>query len=370
MNLICIREKLKEGVDMVARMTGEHPTLAIVKNILIEADKERIKLTATNLEFGIQYTVPGKVVNPGSITVPAGLLTQVLGNLTEDRVTLEVKDGVLELVTDSYQAKLQGTPADEFPLIPKLNDTEEHLVIEAQVLQEALEKALAATQHSDLRPELNSVFMVFERDKLTFAATDSFRLAEKVLNESEFTSTFETDFRILIPLKTAQETVRLLKRGGKVKVSRDENQILVTTGEAEFISRLVDGNFPDYQAIVPKEFSGEAVISSAELGNALKLASAFSGSVPEVSLKIAAGGKAVEIFSRDEKLGENRSLIPAKIKGDFTEVTFNWKYLLDGVRAADSKEIVLQITDETRPAMVRPKDDGSYFYIVMPILKG
>jgi DNA polymerase-3 subunit beta len=187
------------------------------------------------------------------------------------------------------------------------------------------------------------------------------------LNDSEFESTFEDEFRILIPLKTAQEIVRLLKKNVPVKLFKDENQLLVTTQDFEFISRLIDGAFPDYQAIIPKDFGAELTMESAELTNALKLAGVFTSAAPEIILKTE--GKGVEIFSRDEKLGENHSRVAAKMKGEFKEVNFNWKYLLDGIRACASKEIVLRLSEENRPALMQARDDGSFFYIVMPILK-
>ncbi len=368
MNIICIKDKLKEGVEAIARIAGDHPTLAIIKNVLIETEGDHIRLVGTNLEVGMQYTVPGKVQEKGSITVPANVLHQLLSAISEDRVTLTAKGDMLEIETDTYSAKLQGSSAEEFPLIPKLEHKEHYIEIGGQLLKETLDKVLSASQFSELRPELNSVFLHFSMESLVFAATDSFRLAEKTINESEFESNLEDEFRILIPLKTAHETVRLLKKNTPVKIYKDENQLLITTQDFEFISRLIDGAFPDYQAILPKEFSAEVIVESAELTNALKLAGVFTSSTPEVILKN--GEKELEIFSRDEKLGENNSRVPAKIKGDFKEINFNWRYLLDGIRACGSKEIVVAISDENRPARLVSRDDSSFFYIVVPMLKG
>lgn len=369
MNIICIKEKLKEGVDAASRASGDHPTLSILKNILIEATKDKIKITGTNLEIGVQCQVAGKVVEPGSITVPAGLFSQLINSLNQERITLSSKGDSLEVVTDSYQAKVQGVPAEEFPLIPKLQTPHQSIEISGDVLKEALDKTLSATQFSELRPELNAIYLQFFMDKLVLVATDSFRLAEKTLNDSEFTSDAEKEFKALVPLKTAQELIRLLKTGGMIKISKDEHQILFQTGEAELISRLVDGNFPDYQAIIPKEFQAELTIDREEFINAIKSTSVFGSSVPEIALSPAEKGKGLQIFARDEKLGENKYLLPAKVQGEFKETSFNWKYLLDGLRSLDAKEVILGLNEDNKPAILKTPGESSYFYIVMPILK-
>lgn len=369
MNIICIKDKFKEGVDAASRASGDHPTLSILKNILIEAGKDKIKITGTNLEIGVQFNVPGKVVKEGSITVPASILSQLINTLTQDRLTVSLNGTVLEIGTDSYNAKIQGVSAEEFPLIPKIQLKHETLEIAGDVLKDALNKVLSASQYSDLRPELNSVFMQFNTDKLVFTATDSFRLAEKTLNESEFTTDSEKEFRALIPLKTAQEVVRLIKNSNPVKILKDENQLQFIVGEAELISRLVEGNFPDYQAIVPRETAAEISLDRAEFMDAVKLTSVFGSAVPEITIRPAEKGKGLEIFARDEKLGENKYSLPAKVKGDWTELNFNWRYVLDGLKSLEGKEVVLGLSEENRPALLKGAGDESYFYIVMPILK-
>lgn len=369
MNSILIKDKLKEGVDVVSRITGEHPTLTVLKNILIEARKDKIQLTGTNLEIGIQYTIPGKVSQEGAITVPAAVFNQLLGTLSEDRVVLSVKDATLEVTTDSYTAKIQGISAEEFPLIPKIESEEEYIAIEADVLRDAISSVLAASQFSELRPELNAIYFHFGMDKIVLAATDSFRLTEKTIMDNEFTSALDEEYTVLIPLKTSQELVRILKKG-EVRIIRDDHQVLFITQEARIISRLVDGAFPDYHAIIPKDFQAELTLDREEFINAVKLTGVFGSAVPEISLRAAANEKGVELSARDEKLGENHYILPAKMKGDLQEVNFNWRYLLDGLKSLDAKEIIFGVNEENKPAILRAQSDPTFFYIVMPILKG
>jgi DNA polymerase-3 subunit beta len=369
MNIVIIKDKLKEGLDMVARASGDHPTLPILKNILIEAQKDLITLTATNLEIGVRCKVPGKISKEGSITVPVGLFGQIISNLSDERVEIRVDDNKLKITTDSYSADIQGSPADEFPSLPAVENTEQFIEIESALFRGAIESVLSASQFSELRPELSSIFLQFLGDRMVLVATDSFRLAEKTINDSQFRSAVEEEFRILLPLRTGQELTRVLGDKGMVRIYRDPNQVLFRTENMDFISRLLEGTFPDYQAIIPKEYQAEMTVDRDDFLGGVKLVGAMSGVSLETTLKQGKGGS-LEIFSSDEKLGENAYHLETKAEGSFKEATFNWKYLLEGARSMPPKEMVLGLNDDNKPAVIRPKQDNSYFYILMPILKG
>lgn len=329
-----------------------------------------INLTATNLEIGVRYNLAGKITKEGSITVPAALFSQIITNLSDERVELSSEDGgLLNISTESYKASLQGSPAADFPLLPAIENTEEYIEVESGALKSALDSALSAAQFSELRPELSSVYFQFLEDRIVLVATDSFRLAEKTLADNQFKSTVTGEFKVLLPLRTAQELARTLKEKGSVKIYRDPNQMLFKTERAELISRLLEGTFPDYRAVIPKDYQAEVVVDRDEFLNAVKLSGVMSGNALEVTLRPGTGD-ALEIFSRDEKLGENSYQLPAKMKGSFKEASFNWKYLLEGAKAMPAKEFTLGLNDDNKPAVLKPRQDTSYFYILMPILKG
>lgn len=369
MNIIIIKDKLKEGLDAVARAASEHPALPILKNILLEAKNDIITLIGTNLEIGLKYQVSGKVSQEGALAVPAGLLNQLVANLGDERVSLSAEGNVLQVSTENYKAIVAGMPASEFPLLPSIESAEQYLEIESAALKAALGSVLAAAQFSELRPELSSVYFQFLGDKIVLVATDSFRLAEKTVGDNQFTSTTPDEFKALLPLRTAQELTRVLKDKGMVRMYHDPNQALFRTEQVEFISRLLEGAFPDYQAVIPKEYQAEALVDRDEFLDAVKLAGVMSGAAGEVTLRPGAGDT-LEIFSRDEKLGENAYQLAAKVKGSFREASFNWKYLLEGAKALPPKEMVLGLNDDNKPAVLRSRQDASYFYILMPILKG
>lgn len=368
MNIVIIRDKLKEGLDIVSRVSGDNTQLPILKNILINAEDGKIKLVGTNLEMGVTATLTGKVIEPGKITVPAGLFLNIINNIQSERINLLAKENNLEIKTDNYQARLQGSPAEDFPIVPKIKNKNNQLEIESAVLKHALEQVVIATQFSELRPELNGILFRYNGENVTLVGTDSFRLAEKIIPDEQIKSKNSDEFGMLIPLKTAQELLRILKDKETVECYSDKQQVLFKTSTVELISRLIEGSFPDYKAVIPKNFKAEALIEREEFVSALKLASVFGSRTSEIKIK-RGNENTVEIYSADAALGENKYILSGKIKGKWDEVNFNWRYVADGLKVLNSKEIFIGLNEENKPALIKMPADTTYFYIVMPILK-
>lgn len=370
MKFIALRSNIREGIGIIEKAGGENPNLPILKNFLIEAENNTITFTATNLEIAITHKVAGKVIENGKATVPISLFSSLISNIQSDRLNFQKKGEDIEVATDNYSAVLHSLPADDFPLTPKIATEDHFLEVRGGILKDAIQQVMVASQFSDLRPELNSVLLDFSLDSLKFAATDSFRLAEKALPASAFSTKGKDPFKVLIPLRTAQEVARIVRDDESVKIFHDENQVLWKTEKTEVISRLLEGNFPDYSAITPRSFTAEITVSRDELFAALKLASVFGQRNSEVKVAIHPGKKALEISSGDQALGENTNLISAKIKGEPMAAHFNWRYLSDPLKMMKSGEVFLGLQEDAGPALVRGAGDASYFYIVKPVLKG
>ena len=370
MKAIVIKGNLKEALGAVERASGENLNLPVLKYARFEATEGKIELTATNLEIAITCFLAGKVIEKGKVNVPIGTFLNLINNLQSERLNLEKKGGQLEIKTDNYEAAIQTLPAEDFPIIPKIKNAEDFLELEAGVFKEALTQVIVATQFSELRAELNSILFEFSLENLKLAGTDSFRLAEKIIASSQFKTKYSQGFRFLVPLKTCHELIRVLRDDDVVKIYYDQNQVLFKTERLELISRLVDANFPDYGAIIPSKFDAEVVVSREELINALKLAGVFSSQTSEVKIKQASSGHALEIYSASQDLGENKYLLPAKIKGGFGEVGFNWRYLAEGLKVLRTDEIFMGVNDaDNKPSLIKSQSEASYFYILMPILK-
>lgn len=369
MKFVVIRSNFREAISLIERSSGEISNLPILKNILIRAGEGMITLMATNLEIAVTAGVAGKIIEDGTVTIPLSLLSNLINNLQSDRLNVEAKGALIEIKTDNYTATLQGLPADDFPVAPKIKDLSQYLEIKGILLKEALYQVMAAATVSDLRPELNSVFFNFSLEKLVLAATDGFRLGEKTIPGNSITNKGNESFKVLVPLKTAQEIARTVNNDEEVKIYHDENQILFKTPRMELISRLIEGNFPEYSQLIPEKTITEVIIERDEFANAAKLVSVFSQKNSEVEINIHEDKKTITIKSADQTLGENAYIVPAKIKGEAMDVVFNWRYLNDAIKIINTKEIFFGFQEDMSPSIIKPNGDISYFYILRPIAK-
>jgi DNA polymerase III subunit beta len=366
MKLVVLRNNLKEGLNAVERTVSENSNLPILKNVLIKTFNNKIQLSATNLELAITKFISGKIIEDGNITVPLSTLLSITNNTNSERINIETENNTLIFKTDNYEAVIQGLPEEEFPIIPKIENVKNYIQLESEVFKDGLLKVINAAQFSEIRPEISGILLDFQMTNFKLAATDSFRLSEKTINDSAFKSTFQRGFKIIIPLKTAQELLRIIN-SGLLNIFIDPNQILFKNEELEMISRLIDGNYPDYEQIVPKSLETEIVVNRDHLLSAIKLVSTFSGKVNDIKIKFDEGKKSLEIYSANQYLGENKYLVPVKVKGKFFENSFNWRYLLDGLRNFNNSDIIFGVNGDVRPSVLKNPSDNSYFYIVMPI---
>ena len=367
MKLVLLKNNLKSGLDTAGRAIGSNLNLPVLGSVLIRAEGSQIQVSATNLELAIVKNVFGKVIEGGAAVVPFNTISNIVNNIASERIHLEkTKQGNLELKTDNYTATIQGIDEKEFPIIPKIEKKSGEVQVGTQVFKDSLARVVIAVEVTDLRPEISGVLFKGEASSLRLAATDSFRLAEAKILGNQVKMKDRKPFEVTVPIKTSEELVRVIDDEETVSFYIENNQILFETESTALISRLVEGSFPDYDPIVPKEIDTKISIKKEELINALKLASSFASKSNDVRVKTN-DKKVIEIYSSDNAVGENRYLIPAKIDGPAVESIFNWKYLLDGVRATVGKEIMLGLNGSDKPALIKDPGDDSYFYILMPI---
>lgn len=368
MKLIILKDNFKNGLSSIERAVQESGNLPILKNFLFKTQKNMVRISATNLEIGIDKFISGKIIEEGSIAIPFSTLYSIVSNTDSERINFETEKNSLVIKTDNYQAKIQGVAEEEFPIIPKIENQTSFIKANSELFADALSSVVNAAQISEIRPEISGVFMDFQITTLRLAATDSFRLAEKTVYDREFESSANKGWRVIVPLKTAQEVVRIAPKNQEISIYTDSNQILFKWQDQELISRLIDGQYPDYDQIVPKTIESEMILNKEQLLNAVRLVSSLSGKVNDIKLATKNGAKTLEIFSSNQHLGENNYLIPIKMRGDeFKEITLNWRYLVDGLKAIKSQEVILGLNGDAKPAIIKSPEDASYFYILMPI---
>lgn len=373
MNIICIQENLKENLDSALRIVKYNSTLPILNNFLLTTDKGRLKISSTDLEIGFTSWVSSKILKDGSITVPAQLLSQFVNNLPNKNINLEVKDQKLYLNCDNIKAAINGLSSDDFPIIPKIKNVAT-LMINSKILKEALSNVINSAALSNNRPEISSIYLRIESDQIKFITTDSFRLAHKTLflTSEDLKNKIKIDYsksqNIIIPLRTAGEILRILgDKNINVGISIDQNQILFDLGDTHLISRLIEGNYPDYEAIIPKSFETKCYLLKKGLEEAVKLSGYFSSRLNEVALKTNKSKSYLEVFSNNNEVGNHQTKINSEIKGEDVSITFNWRYLLDGIKNINNEEIVLEFNGDQKPAVIKPAKSADFFYILMPI---
>ncbi len=365
MKAIILKGNLKAALDAVSRMVGDGHPLPILKNILIRAEGGDLKVCSTNLEAAIIKSVPGKIIEEGSVTIPFSVLNSIVNNIQSEKLEIESKKSGISIRADNYEASIQGMSADDYPIIPHVDENGGCLEISGSILKSAIGSVVSAAQISELRPEISGILFDLSDGGLKLVATDSFRLAEKTLPESSYSGSL-TVSRFIVPLKPVQEALKIINDKDPVHIYCNSSQILFRSSGSELISRIIGGKFPDYQSIIPRSATTEVSIDKEELLSALKLASVFSAKNSEIRLRISKD-KGIEVYSADSSVGENHYLIPASVSGEDVDTAFNWRFLSDGIKNCTSSSVSFSLQGDIKPAIIRSVDDNTYFYIIMPI---
>ena len=379
LKIFSLQENLKQGLALVGHISGKNANLPILNNILIKAEAGKIRLIATNLEIGIISVVRGKIEREGLFTVNAKIISDCINLLPNKKIGLEQRVGDLLVDCENYQAKAMGQSAEEFPLMPEV-DRKNYFSAEAEEVKKAVSQIIFAAATSETRLELSGALLVFSGDNLTMAATDSYRLAEKRIgiksNPPALTGN-EEEKRIIVPAKTLQELLRILsvnldneveEKNSEIKFYISENQILFTYGATELVSRLIEGQYPDYQQIIPNNSKTKIFIDRQELIRAVKIASLFSKTdINDVNLDFPADKNQVVVSSISGQTGENITNLLAKVSGADNSIVVNYRYLLEGLNNIEQETVKIEVIDSNTPCIIRPEQDESYLYIIMPI---
>lgn len=367
MKIIILRSYLMSGLASVEKAVSYSANLDILKSVLFETKDDKLSITATNLEFAVQKVIPSKIITKGKVVVPFSILSHITKNINSEKVAIENKGKTVLISTDNYEAEIQSQNPDDFPVIPKTKTKGASVKVSGGVLRDAIKDVAVATQQSDTRPEISGVLFRFKDKKIVLVATDSFRLSERKLSEKNVEQFIEgTEF--ILPIKTAEELVRIFEEDEVLSFYTDKNQVLICDGAKEITSRVIDGTFPEYEGIIPSSFKSTIKLSLEEISSAVKLTSSLSGKTNEIFLDSGDGKKVLEVYSRSDSLGENKYKIPAKIEGEKFKAAFNWRYFLDGLLIfKDEEEVVLGFNAPDRPVTIKSPNRDDLVYVIMPV---
>jgi DNA polymerase-3 subunit beta len=373
--ITCKQQDLSRGLSAVSHAVSSRSTLPILENILVATDHGRLKLSATNLEIGINCWVDAQIHEEGTTTVKAKTLTDFVNSLPQASVDITVPEGtnVMNVKSLRSSAHIKGMDASEFPLIPSAEGGEEPVLLDAALLKEMIEEVAFAAADDDSRPVFTGVLVQVSDEKITFAAADAFRLAVRV---APLPGDDHPRGDILIPARTLTELARILPPEGPVQmiVTPNRSQVLFHTEQLDLVSRLIEGTFPNFRQIIPKEHSTRAVVETKEFAAAVKSAALFARDSSNITrVKINPGDSnglepgAITIEATAEDLGDSTSIVNAAIDGPELQIIFNVKYLADVLAVIGTPEVALEANAPTRPGVVRPVGSADYTYVIMPM---
>lgn len=379
MKITILKDKLKEGVNIIEKISIKSISLPILNNVLFSVEKNFLNLTATDLEVGIKWWALVKTEEEGGVAVPSRILSDLVNFLPNKLVNLESRDFDLKVACENYQTVIKGVNPGDFPIIPQVS-REEKIEVQTSSFCKGLISVVDIASSSSTKPEISGVYFLFQKNLITMAATDSFRLGEKKIYLDPSLNNISKEYSLILPQKAAKEVINIFgEKEGDLTIYFSPNQILLETSlpevphpQVQLTSRLIEGDYPNYQEIIPKKYDTRLVFSLEEFINQIKLASLFSGRINEIKLKIDSSKNRINFFSQNPDVGEYQSFLIGKVEGKPCEISFNHRFLLDGLLNMNSlqqkkSEAILELTGPDKPAILKLKDEESYLYLVMPI---
>lgn len=366
MKLFCSQRDLDYAINIVNKAISPNNTLPVLNNILIKAEGKKLYFSSTNLEIAISCVIDADVRSEGAITVPAKLITSYVSLLNDQKVELNVGEGLNLLVNStSSSTKIKCISSDEFPLIPKIEKGIE-FTMSVDAFHEAITETVFAASMNTSRPVLSGILMVGEGQSVKLVATDSYRLAEKTVNVSK---KLTEAVNSIVPAKTMMELAKIISKAGSkdVKVNISKNQVLFSIDGIELISRLIEGKFPDYEKIIPAEQKTKVEVSVEDLSLVLKRVSLFAReNNNSVKLSVTNDGK-MSVSSEETKVGEEKAELNVKLEGENNKISLNAQYLLDVLTYIKDDKVFFIVNDKAAPAVIRPVKQENYVYIIMPL---
>ncbi len=373
MRVSCLQDNLARGLNIVSRAVGTRTTLPVLSNVLLATDNGRLRLAATNLDMGITAWIGASVEEDGAITVPARTLNDLVNTLSPERVDLEVavRTNAMHLACGATTASIKGIDAYEFPPIPEPAEDDERLSIPADVLKETINMVAFAAARDDSRPILTGVSIGFQDGLLTMAAADGFRLS---VRELPLDVEFYDSFLLVVPARTLSELARIGsddEEAINLILPHERSQILFQMKDVNVVSQLIDGVFPDYRQIIPRDTATRTVLYTADLLRACKRADIFAreaNHTVRMSIEPQDGMAGIaRVRAQSSETGENEVVLDATIEGEGMEVAFNVRYLIEVLSVISTDQVVLKTTRPDKPGVLQPLGDESFTHVIMPM---
>ena len=362
MELTILKENLQKACSFVGKNISTRTQLPVLSNVLLQTDQGRLKLSTTNLETSMSVWIGATIVREGNITVPARLFTELVASFTGDKVNLKAEQAALELICGESKASLTGIEGSELPPLPPTAGKPQ-ITIDRKNLEQGLSLVTIAASNDESRPLLTGVKFVPRENSLDLVATDGYRLSVKKLPFKSDKTNFVVSSRALL------ETLRLAKDGNaqtlELFLSADGNQVIFNLPQAQVATRLIEGEYPTYEKIIPSNFTTRAIFNREELLAAIKFAAVYAKeSANIIKLNI---DKETTVTANAPQIGENLTKVATKLEGNQVEVAFNARFLQDLLTIFPEEELAFEIGGPLSPGVFKPVADDSFLHIIMPV---
>lgn len=364
MKIECIKEKLQIAVSKAEKIVSKNINLPVLSCLLFETKGNFLIIKSTNLDLGLEIIIPIKNTEDGKVAVPANIINTYLNNLNDDKnIFLETVENNLRIYNSNSEAIIKTIPHDDFPTVPML-DEGKTCKISSKELINGIKSVIYSASMSSVKPELSSVYIYTNDDNLIFVSTDSFRLAEKSIKTRKVIELPG----VLVPFKNASDLLKIIDNiDEEIEINSTKNQISFSFDGLYLVSRVIDGNFPDYKQILPKEEKTKITVLKQDLINTLKISNIFSDNFNQLNIKIDNNQKQIQVKTKNSNIGENINKINANIEGENIEVNFNYKYITDCLSSIISDSVSLAFNGVNKPLVIRGSTDKTFTYLVMPM---
>jgi DNA polymerase-3 subunit beta len=376
MKVTVLQENLAHGLSIVSRAVSPRTTLPVLANVLVATDEGRMRLSATNLELGITCWIGAKIEEEGSTTVPARTFVDMVGTLPAEQVNLSLNatNQTLNVRCGASNTDIKCIDAQEFPPLP-VPEMEGAIQINVADFKEMIQQVVFAASVDEARPVLMGVLLTVDKDTITMAAADGFRLS---VRKATLSQPVPQPVTIIIPGRSLSELARVAADGEEMiamVLPKGRGQVIFRVKEVELVSQLIDGTFPDYQQIIPRAYKSRTLLSTQALLKACKQAEIFAREGSNVArLNIKSSGElepgSVEIFAQSEETGSNETVVAATIEGIGLLIAFNVKYLREVLEVVKTPNVALETSAPNAPGMIRPVGDDNFMHVIMPMHLG
>jgi len=372
MKISLLQENLAKGLGLVSRVVANKAQLPVLSNVLLSIDKGKLRLSTTNLETGMNLWLGGKTEGEGKLTVPAKIFNEVVSSLPQETVVLEKEGEGLRISCGKFKSKINGIAAEEFPLMPSLRDgktIKETFSLDREAVEKGLGQVAMAAATDESRPIFTGVKMELDEKKLRLAATDGYRLSVKTVTNLKG---LKKQKSLVVPARALMELVRAITateteaKEVVLAATEEERQLIMAYGDVEVVTRILEGEFPDFDKIIPTSHTTAIVLDAEELLQAVRAAAVFAKDSANI-VRFKVSDKGLLISANAPQVGENEVELSGKKTGEDAEIAFNSRYLLEMLNVIEVKELRLEMSGPLSPGVFKPKEDNGLIHIIMPV---